>query len=461
MLGARWLVRARSPQYWNFEDGPGQHSAEDVTGNGHDATWRGGRTGADKWPDSPLAGGDHAQDFRGTGDDTLWINNKQNFPTGSDDRTFMVWFKKSSRGDMAFFQHGCWRGCQGWNWGMRDDGQWMHLDANSCDCEFGGIHGGDCNSVRDFNEIRSPNDNQWHQAVISYGGSGSHYKAWYDGRPFSDHPGGGHLSTCDINDGAYQITIGSHSWDDSWAFRGQMDEVAYWDTVLTDEQVERLYNDGEGLDLSGDSAHGRAECATGYPAATDTCSRECARVIQPFWEDCGPLLGAMNMGGTEGMEEFDAKCAARPTCDFSLLFEHMMNMDEICCAERGSCASGNPGASDECSLECAMVFEPFWDDCGTMMMATMGAMMGGMDGMTTFYDTCLTTRYPPGSCTDSCSAQTLHCREMEIQNACCGDPGNCPVRRTLVSARIVCVLPNCSLTTLSRAAWIGLLRACP
>ena len=76
-----------------------------------------------------------------------------------------------------------------------------------------------------------------------------------------------------------------------------------------------------------------------------------------------------------------------------------------------------------------------------MMMATMGAMMGGMDGMTTFYDTCLTTRYPPGSCTDSCSAQTLHCREMEIQNACCGDPGNCPVRRTLVSARIFCVLP--------------------
>ena len=30
----------------------------------------------------------------------------------------------------------------------------------------------------------------------------------------------------------------------------------------------------------------------------------------------------------------------------------------------------------------------------------------------------------PGSCTDACSAQTLHCREMEIQNACCDDPGN-------------------------------------
>ena len=166
---------------------------------------------------------------------------------------------------------------------------------------------------------------------------------------------------------------------------------------------------------------GQAECATGYPGAQDTCSRECARVIQPFWQDCGPLLMQMNMGGTEGMQEFDEKCAARPTCDFSLLFQHMQRMDEICCEARGSCAAGNPGASDQCTMGCARIFEPFWDDCGAMILATMGGMMGGMDGMTTFYNTCLATRYPPGSCTDQCSAQTVHCREMEIQNACCGD----------------------------------------
>ena len=77
------------------------------------------------------------------------------------------------------------------------------------------------------------------------------------------------------------------------------------------------------------------------PGAEDTCSRECARVIQPFWQDCGPLLMQMHMDGTEGMEAFDEKCAARPTCDFSLLFEHMMNMDQICCSERGSDAAWN------------------------------------------------------------------------------------------------------------------------
>ena len=87
------------------------------------------------------------------------------------------------------------------------------------------------------------------------------------------------------------------------------------------------------------------------------------------------------------------------------------------------------------------MFEPFWDDCGEMIIATMGAMMGGMGGMTTFYNTCLSTRYPPGSCTDECSSQTLHCRQMEIQNACCGDAGNCPeVSTTPLECPVGCAL---------------------
>ena len=309
---------------------------------------------------------------------------------------------------------------------MRDNGQWMHLDTYSCDspCEFGN-RGGDCNSVRNFNDIANPNNNQWHQAVISYRNSDSRFKAWYDGQPFNEHVGQ-RPQTCDPSNGDYGIRIGSHGWDpNSWEFRGQMDEVAYWDTVLTDEQVAELWNDGEGLDISS-GGKGQAECVSGYPAAADVCSRECARAIQPFWHDCGDLLMRMEMGGTEGMEEFDEKCAARPTCDFALLFEHLTNVDEICCAGRGTCAAGNPGASDACSMACAVAFEPFWDDCGSMLTATMGGRMGGGAGMTAFYDTCLETRYPPGSCTQQCSANTVHCRQMEVQNACCDNEENCP-----------------------------------
>ena len=56
----------------------------------------------------------------------------------------MVWFKKQGRGDMALFQHGCWTTCQGWNWGMHQDGQFMYMDAHGCDCEFGTEYSGAC-----------------------------------------------------------------------------------------------------------------------------------------------------------------------------------------------------------------------------------------------------------------------------------------------------------------------------
>eukprot|EP01052_Picozoa_sp_SAG31_P041354 SAG31_NODE_6248_length_2103_cov_1.078343_1_plen_202_part_01 len=202
---------------------------------------------------------------------------------------------------------------------MRDNGQWMHLDCNGCDCEFGN-RGGDCNSVRDFNEIANPNNNEWHQVVISYRGRDRRYKAWYDGQPFNEHTGHD-LGTCDTNSGSYGVRIGSQAWDvNGWTFNGQMDEVAYWDVALEDEQIADLWNDGRGIDLMS-GGPGQAECESGYPAASDSCSRECARAIQPFWDDCGDLLTQMEMGGTEGMDEFDHKCAQRPTCDFALLYE--------------------------------------------------------------------------------------------------------------------------------------------
>ena len=61
--------------------------------------------------------------------------------------------------------------------------------------------------------------------------------------------------------------------------------------------------------------------------------------------------------------------------------------------------------------------------CGEML-AAMG--VGGTEGMTGFYDTCLETLYPPGQCAEECTPSMMHCRLMEVQAACCGDPANCP-----------------------------------
>ena len=55
-----------------------------------------------------------------------------------------------------------------------------------------------------------------------------------------------------------------------------------------------------------------------------------------------------------------------------------------------------------------------------------GAQMGGMDEMGLFYDSCLQTLYPPGSCGTFCNEHTFECYVGEIHEACCTDNGaNC------------------------------------
>ena len=73
------------------------------------------------------------------------------------------------------------------------------------------------------------------------------------------------------------------------------------------------------------------------------------------------------------------------------------------------CANGQcpenwiPGAADVCNAACGAVFEPFWDQCGAMLT---NANMGGMDTMGVFYNHCLESLYPPGSCGTFCNAHT-------------------------------------------------------
>lgn len=52
--------------------------------------------------------------------------------------------------------------------------------------------------------------------------------------------------------------------------------------------------------------------------------------------------------------------------------------------------------------------------------------MGGMDEMGLFYDSCLETLYPPGSCGSFCNDHTFDCYLAEVQEACCDEGGvNC------------------------------------
>ena len=95
-----------------------------------------------------------------------------------------------------------------------------------------------------------------------------------------------------------------------------------------------------------------------------------------------------------------------------------------CNSNSGDCPDNwTPGADDACSAACGQVFEPFWDSCGTMLT---NAHMGGMDDMGIFYDSCLETLYPPGSCGSFCNTHTFECYLAEVQEACCDEGGqNC------------------------------------
>jgi hypothetical protein len=104
------------------------------------------------------------------------------------------------------------------------------------------------------------------------------------------------------------------------------------------------------------------------------------------------------------------KLQAGPLCYISSLFTHLTSIttNPDC---RAGCAGGSgacgeewyPGAADACSKKCGRVFEPFWDECGGMLV---DAKMGGMEEMGTFYDHCVESLYPPGTCGAFCNQHT-------------------------------------------------------
>jgi hypothetical protein len=119
-------------------------------------------------------------------------------------------------------------------------------------------------------------------------------------------------------------------------------------------------------------------------------------------------------------------------CSINSLFTRLRTIksDTDC---RAGCQGGHcppdwyPGSRDACNADCGAVFEPFWDECGTVLVATG---MGGMSEMAVFYDSCLRALYPPGSCGTFCNDHTYACYLSEVHASCCDEDGtNCPAGR--------------------------------
>eukprot|EP01052_Picozoa_sp_SAG31_P022507 SAG31_NODE_1792_length_7256_cov_1.774626_7_plen_116_part_00 len=81
------------------------------------------------------------------------------------------------------------------------------------------------------------------------------------------------------------------------------------------------------------------------------------------------------------------------SCELASLFGHLNEIQDRCCTSDTCDTTGYPDEDDSCTRSCGEIFEPFWDDCGEMLHAMR---VDGTRGMTVFYDTCLSTLYPPG-----------------------------------------------------------------
>jgi len=108
-----------------------------------------------------------------------------------------------------------------------------------------------------------------------------------------------------------------------------------------------------------------------YPSQADSCSAECGRVFEGFWDECGEMLKNANMGGMEEMDQFYTHCleelyppgtcgtfCAEKTYECYLAEVHM-----ACCDEEGTnCVDGQP-IPQTCPVGCALVFPEFLETC--------------------------------------------------------------------------------------------------
>ena len=108
---------------------------------------------------------------------------------------------------------------------------------------------------------------------------------------------------------------------------------------------------------------------------TTDCSAVCANGFVSFWEACSTtvMANAKNRH-TEGLPSFYNTCRAkqleltgfahRGECSDDNYETRKAEMNSVCCRGSDDChASDNSGLPHSCSLECAVIFSEFYEDC--------------------------------------------------------------------------------------------------
>ena len=151
--------------------------------------------------------------------------------------------------------------------------------------------------------------------------------------------------------------------------------------ITTDAECRGGCNDGAG----------EASCGTDwYPGTADSCTANCGRVYEPFWDECGDMLTSAHMGGMEEMGVFYEHCVEElyppGTCG-TFCNQHtfdcfLAEVQEACCDEGGqNCVSGED-VPEECPIGCALVFPDFMEVCREHVSEQMPASLADFETFT-------------------------------------------------------------------------------
>jgi hypothetical protein len=115
-------------------------------------------------------------------------------------------------------------------------------------------------------------------------------------------------------------------------------------------------------------------CASGFPTS---CSRACAELLSPWWDECGELATVIGNDAfdfdLDGVTAFVVPCKQTEIllaraggdaelCNGDALEKRVAAINSACCEEGGVnvCAEGTP---NQCDTECATTFIPYYEQC--------------------------------------------------------------------------------------------------
>jgi hypothetical protein len=127
-----------------------------------------------------------------------------------------------------------------------------------------------------------------------------------------------------------------------------------------------------------------------------SCSAECAAVFVPFWEACGEtVVETTTLVGQDfapfynlcraGMIGRAATPQAQRRCTTGTFNARKAAAEAVCCPDADSCA-GNPRLPTHCSLQCAVAYAEFYEDCAAVAASSHAKVV---DKMQQFHRTCI------------------------------------------------------------------------